>query len=222
MRMLSIALAVCVFPVGLVYAQDYGAVQRRLVEAVKAGELSREQVAPMMEALKKNAKPVVVHGEDAAKRARYNAGAKRIEEAIKSGRVSKADGEKRLTEMRKQMFPVRGNKDAKSDRGEATDRGALRRRYAEGAKRIEAAIKSGEVSKEDGEKRLVEMRDRMSPDGGDKGAKSDRANAGDIEAKKRRYMAGAEEIEAAVKAGKLSKEDAEKKLIEMRTKMFKK
>ena len=34
-------------------------------------------------------------------------------------------------------------------------------------------------------------------------------------------MAGAEEIEAAVEAGKLSKEDAEKKLIEMRTKIFK-
>ncbi len=227
MRMLTIALAVCIFPVGLVYAQDYGAVQRRLVEAVKAGELSREQVAPMMEALKKNAKPVVVQGEDAAKRERYKAGAKKIEEAIKSGRVSKADGEKRLTEMlRKQMFPVRGNKDAKSDRGEATDRGALRRRYAEGARRIEAAIKSGEVSQEDGEKRLIEMRNRMSPDGGDKaaksdkGTKSDRANAGDMEAKKRRYMAGAEEIEAAVKAGKLSKEDAEKKLIEMRTKIF--
>ena len=54
MRMLAIAFAVCIFPVGLVYAHDYGAVQRRLV---KAGELSREQVGPMMEALKKNAKP---------------------------------------------------------------------------------------------------------------------------------------------------------------------
>jgi hypothetical protein len=42
-----------------------------------------------------------------------------------------------------------------------------------------------------------------------------------MEAKKRRYMAGAEEIEAAVEAGKLSKEDGEKKLIEMRTKIFK-
>ena len=72
------------------------------------------------------------------------------------------------------------------------------------------------------------MRTKIFRSGGDKaaksdkGAKSDRANAGDMEAKKRRYMAGAEKIEAMVKAGKLSKEDAEKKLIEMRTKMFKK
>ncbi|MDE0937935.1 MAG: hypothetical protein OSA89_18650, partial [Mariniblastus sp.] len=84
------------------------------------------------------------------------------------------------------------------------------------------------------EKKLIEMRTKIFRSGGDKGAKSDkaaksdkgaksdRANAGDMEAKKRRYMAGEEKIEAAVKAGKLSKEDAEKKLIEMRTKMFKK
>jgi bla regulator protein BlaR1 len=161
MRMLTIALAVCIFPVGLVYAQDYGAVQRRLVEAVKAGELSREQVAPMMEALKKNAKPVVVQGEDAAKRDRYNAGAKRIEEAIKSGRVSKADGEKRLTEMRKQMFPVRGNKDAKSDRANAGDMEAKKRRYMAGAEKIEAMVKAGKLSKEDAEKKLIEMRTKM-------------------------------------------------------------
>ena len=223
MRMLAIAFAVCIFPVGLVYAQDYGAVQRRLVEAVKAGELSREQVGPMMEALKKNAKPAE-RGEvqdEAAMKRRYMAGAKKIEEAIKSGEVSKEDGKKRLIEMRKRMFPVQGDKNAQSDRGEETDRGASRRRYGEGAKTIEAAIKSGEVSKEDGEKKLIEMRKRMFPTRGDKAAKSDRAGADDMEAKKRRYMAGAEEIEAAVEAGKLSKEDAEKKLIEMRTKIFK-
>ena len=222
MRMLAIAFAVCIFPVSLVYAQDYGAVQRRLVEAVKAGELSHDQIGPMMEALKKNAKPAE-RGEvqdEAAMKRRYIAGAKKIEAAIKSGEVSKEDGEKRLIEMRKRMFPTHDDKAAKSVRGEETDRGALRRRYVEAAKTIEAAIKSGEVSKEDGEKRLIEMRKRMFPTRDDKAAKSVRAGADDVEAKKRRYMAAAEELEAAVDAGKLSKEDAEKKLIEMRKRMF--
>ncbi len=42
----------------------------------------------------------------------------------------------------------------------------------------------------------------------------------ELEAKKRRYMAFKEKIEAAIDAGKLSKEDAEKELIALRKKFF--
>ena len=217
MRMLTIVLAVCIFPVGLVYAQDYGAVQRRLIEAVKAGELSREQVAPMMEAMK-NSKSE--QSDEATSRERYATGAKRIEAAIESGRISKEDGEKRLAEMRKKMFPTRDKGDAKSDRVDGDDMEQRKSRYMAGAKRIEAAIKSGKISEVEGKNRLAEMRKQMSParDKGD--AKTDRAKGGDMEVRKRRYMAAAEEIEMAVEAGKMSREDAETKLIEMRKKMF--
>ena len=51
-------------------------------------------------------------------------------------------------------------------------------------------------------------------------AGSKHAHDREMEAKKRRYMAFAKEIEAAVEAGKISKEDAEKKLIALRKKMF--
>jgi len=275
-RMLTIVLAVCIFPVGLVYAQDYGAVQRRLIEAVKAGELSREQVAPMMEAMKR--KPNLEEGEKATgreryaagakrieaaiksgkisevegknllaemrkqmssardkgdaklnradsddmeqRKSRYMAGAKRIEAAIKSGKISEVEGKNRLAEMRKQMSPARDKGDAKLDRADSDDMEQRKSRYMAGAKRIEAAIKSGKISEVEGKNRLAEMRKQMSParDKGD--AKSDRAEGGDMELRKRRYMAGAEEIEMAVEAGKMSKGDAERKLIEMRKKMF--
>ena len=217
MRMLTIVLAVCIFPVGLVYAQDYGAVQRRLIEAVKAGELSREQVAPMMEAMKKSKSE---QSDEVTSRERYATGAKRIEAAIESGRISKEDGEKRLAEMRKKMFPTRDNGDAKSDRVDGDTMEQRKSRYTAGAKRIEAAIKSGKISEVEGKNRLAEMRKQMSParDKGD--AKTDRAEGGDMEVRKRRYMAAAEEIEMAVEAGKMSREDAETKLIEMRKKMF--
>ena len=218
MRMLTIVLAVCIFPVGLVYAQDYGAVQRRLIEAVKAGELSREQVAPMMEAMKRM--PKSEQSKEATSRERYATGAKQIEAAIKSGRISKEDGEKRLAAMREQMFPTRDNGDAKSDRVDGDDMEQRKSRYMASAKRIEAAIKSGKISEVEGKNRLAEMRKKMSPtrDKGD--AKTDRAEGGDMEVRKRRYMAAAEEIEMAVEAGKMSREDAETKLIEMRKKMF--
>ena len=217
-RMLTIVLAVCIFPVGLVYAQDYGAVQRRLIEAVKAGELSREQVAPMMEAMKR--KPNLEEGEKATGRERYAAGAKRIEAAIKSGKISEVEGKNLLAEMRKQMSSARDKGDAKLNRADSDDMEQRKSRYMAGAKRIEAAIKSGKISEVEGKNRLAEMRKQMSParDKGD--AKSDRAEGGDMELRKRRYMAGAEEIEMAVEAGKMSKGDAERKLIEMRKKMF--
>ncbi len=217
MRMLTIVLAVCIFPVGLVYAQDYGAVQRRLIEAVKAGELSREQVAPMMEAMKKSKSE---QSDEATSRELYAAGAKRIEAAIESGRISKDDGEKRLAEMRKKMFPARDIGDAKSDRVDGDNMDQRESRYVAGAKRIEAAIKSGKISEVEGKNRLAEMRKQMSPDRDKGDAKSDRAEGGDMEVRKRRYMAAAEEIERAVEAGKMSKQEAEKTLIEMRKEMF--
>ena len=218
MRMLTIALAVCIFPVGLVYAQDYGAVQRRLIEAVKAGELSREQVAPMMEAMKR--KPNLEQGEKATGRERYAAGAKRIEAAIKSGKISEVEGKNLLAEMRKRMSPARDKGDAKSDRAEGGDMEVRKRRYMAGADEIEMAVEAGKMSKEDAEKTLIEMRKEMFPARGKGDAKSDRVEGGDMELRKRRYMAGAEEIEMAVEAGKMSKGDAERKLIEMRKKMF--
>ncbi len=216
MRMLTIALAVCIFPVGLVYAQDYGAVQRRLIEAVKAGELSREQVAPMMEAMKKAKSE---QSDEATSRERYATGAKRIEAAIESGRTSKEGGEKRLAEMRKKMFPTRDNGDAKSDRVDGDNMEQRKSRYAAGAKRIEAAIESGKISEVEGKNRLAEMRKQMFParDKGD--AKSDRAEGGDMEQRKSRYMAGVKRIEAAIKSGKISEVEGKNLLAEMRKQM---
>ena len=216
MRMLTIVLAVCIFPVGLVYAQDYGAVQRRLIEAVKAGELSREQVAPMMEAMKKSKSE---QSDEATSRERYATGAKRIEAAIESGRISKEDGEKRLAEMRKKMFPPRDNGDAKSDRVDGDTMEQRKSRYTAGAKRIEAAIKSGKISEVEGKNRLAEMRKKMFPtrDKGD--AKSDRVDGDDMEQRKSRYMAGAKRIEAAIKSGKISEVEGKNRLAEMRKQM---
>jgi hypothetical protein len=65
-----------------------------LIEAVKAGELSREQVAPMMEAMKRKPNRSWSKVKEATGRERYAAGAKRIEAAIKSGKISEVEGEK--------------------------------------------------------------------------------------------------------------------------------
>ena len=86
---------------------------------------------------------------------------------------------------------------------------------------IEEAVDSGKLSKEDAEKKLIAVRKEMFSDAGEKKeARGDGDKDREMEVRKQRYMEFMKEIEAAVKAGKLSKEDAEKKLIEMRREMF--
>ncbi len=57
MRMTIVALAACVFPLGVVYAQDFEAIQGRLGSAVIAGELSEEQAHVMLDALRPSSRP---------------------------------------------------------------------------------------------------------------------------------------------------------------------
>jgi polyhydroxyalkanoate synthesis regulator phasin len=148
------------------------------------------------------------------------AAAEEIERAVEAGKMSKEDAEKTLIEMRKEMFPARGKGNAKTDRVEGGDMELRKRRYMAGADEIEMAVEAGKMSKGDAERKLIEMRKKMFPARGKVDAKTDRVEGGDMELRKRRYMAGAEEIEMAVEAGKMSKGDAERKLIEMRKKMF--
>ena len=222
-------LAIGILPLGLVYAQDYEAIQKRLGQAVKAGEISRGQAGAMLDALKGE------RGRDArqdsdqdmeARKNRYIEGVKKIEEMVKEGKVSKEDAEKRLGQMRARMFPSKdGAKDSKRAKGRSNADQEMeysKREYMAAAEKIERMFKEGKVSKEDAEKRLDQMRKKMFPERGTTKAKIGYPlrDKNTEEASKREYMAAAEKIEAMVKEGKVSKEDAEKRLGQMRARMF--
>ena len=53
-RLGIVMIASCILPLGFVYAQDFNAVERKLEEAIKAGDLSREDAAIMLNALKRS------------------------------------------------------------------------------------------------------------------------------------------------------------------------
>ena len=152
-------------------------------------------------------------GDEEDKRRRYEAGAAKIKEAIESGRISREDGEKRLVERRRRMWP-----DADRDRGDREhderdrsrdDEERKRRRYEERVARIKKAIDAGEISREDGEKRLASLRRVLVPEKSkDRGDRS----RGDEERKRRRYEEGAAKIEEAIESGKISREDGKKRL----------
>jgi len=76
-------------------------------------------------------------------------------------------------------------------------------------KRIEAGVKSGKIKREDAHKMLEGLRKRMEMTnrGGD-----DRKSEGENDPRKARYQAAEREIVAAVRAGKISREEAGKRL----------
>lgn len=87
--------------------------------------------------------------------------------------------------------------------------------YRRAAARIEAAVDSGRISKEDAKKRLAEMRKMVRP------VEQERSDQVDRQDPKRtitveEYQAAVERIKMAVESGRISKEDAEKRLTEMR------
>jgi len=93
--------------------------------------------------------------------------------------------------------------------------------YRRAERRLKAGVEAGKISKEDAEKRLIEMRKRVEagkrggrPEG--RGRPEGGENAQEKGISVEDYRRAEEKIKAAVEAGKVSKEDAEKRLIEMR------
>ena len=134
----------------------------------------------------------------------YRRAEEKIKAAVEAGKVSKEDAEKRLIEMRK---AVRGDKAKGKGRGFSVED------YRRAEKRMKAGIEAGKISKEDAEKRLIEMRKAIHSERGD-GKKKDRDERGV------KFRAIEEKTWAAVKAGKLSKDDAMKKLEDLKKEMF--
>ena len=89
-----------------------------------------------------------------------------------------------------------------------------------GEKRIREAVESGKITKEEARKRLEAMRKAAGKrDGGSEGR--GRPKGGSKEAElKRKYQAAEKEVWEAVKAGKASKEEGEKRLAHLKEKLF--
>lgn len=140
----------------------------------------------------------------------YEAVERRLGGAVEAGELS-------LEQANVMMEALRRSTRNESDDDRVME--AKKRRYMEFVERMEAAVKGGEISEEEAEKKLIAVRIEMF--GGERERSESRGEEDrEMEAKKRRYMEIAERMEAAVEAGKISAEDAEEKLIDLRTEMF--
>ena len=194
-RIAIVAIAISVFPLGVVYAQDLEAIKRRLGGAIEAGELSPDQAELMMDALRRSRQ---LTDKEVMER-QFMRIKEELKEAVKAGKVSEQDAENELNDVRREM----------QGPDERNDKEAMERRVMRIKEELNEAVEAGKISKEDAEKRLDNVRREMrGPD-----------ERGDKEAMERRVMRMKAELKEAFEAGKISKEDAEKKLDNVRREM---
>jgi|TARA_B110000263_G_scaffold92562_1_gene80924 hypothetical protein len=216
----SFAFVIC--PLGFVNAQErdgadarvnrFKAYATEISKAVEAGELTEEEAEKKLLAMRKRlaqqpaAKPTARDMD--ARVERYKAYVERIKKAVEAGELSEKEAEKKLIETRQRMF---GQPAAKSAEG---DKEARIRRFRAYAEEIQKAVDAGDLSEEEAEKKLLAMRKRLAQQPAEKPAERD------MDALVKRYKAYAAQIKKAVEAGEVSEEEAEKKLIETRLRLF--
>merc|ERR1712093_872968 len=109
------------------------------------------------------------------------------------------EAKKKLVEMRRMV---------RVDEAKAKGHGFTAEDFRRAEKRMKAGIEAGKITREEAERRLAEMRKRMHSQD-----KSQRPGRG-AELRKK-YQAAEKEIRAAVEAGKISREEAREKLMEV-------
>ncbi|MBA21436.1 MAG: hypothetical protein CMJ97_08690, partial [Planctomycetes bacterium] len=191
------------------------AAREKIIEAVKAGKLSREDAGKKLRAMKakdgqkKDAKGKAkgeAKGQERDGRARYEAARKELGEAVRSGKITREEAGKRWKAIEGRM------------------------KLGEDKKKHDRLVKEGKISQKDADTRFKESVEAYKKSlGGQDSRKAPRGKGGDkapakgkAKAKEKggsdKAAAAREKIIEAVKAGKLSREEAGKKLRAMKAK----
>jgi beta-lactamase regulating signal transducer with metallopeptidase domain len=197
MRMAIVAFATCVFPLGVVYAQEE-ALERRLAgikeelkQAVEAGEHSKEDAVKKFNAVRRELVERTERGYKEALERRLVGIKQELKQAVEAGEHSKEDAVKKFNAVRRELV----------ERTEGGDKEALEQGLVGIKQDLKRAVEAGKHSKEDAEKKFNAVRRELV----------ERTEGGDKEALERRLAGIKQKLKQAVEAGEHSKEDAVKK-----------
>ena len=143
---------------------------------------------------------------DDPRKARYLAAQRELSAAVKAGKISEADAKRRLSGLANSLW-----KKEKSQGGDA------KAKYQAAYREIIGAMKAGKISEAEAKKKLAAIKQSLSGQAHGKKDHGKRAQSNDRMAK---YKAIEREIYGAVKAGKMSKEEAHKKLAHVKRELF--
>ena len=153
---------------------------------------------------------------------------RRLDYGVSEGLLTREQADKLMAEAKKRMEVAGRENNERRERGdnnEGHDRESqsndrqdqARMGYEVRRKRIEEGVRSGKIKREDAAKMLEELRKRM---GAAKRGGNEKQEEKRQDPRLEKYRATERELTAAVKAGKLSKEDAQKKLIAVRKQLW--
>lgn len=199
----TLLLAATTMPLGVAYAQDFAAIERRLGAGVAEGELTLEQAVAMMHALRKESKHSAGDRSDLD---RIRAAAEETQRALESGRISPEDARRRQAEIRRAMV----ERDAARVR--APKLPTARDDMSRAREELKRAAEAGAMSKEHAERRLEELR------------KVEREHDLERRAIERRvsreeYANHLADLKRMIESGRITEEDGKRRLEEIRKKL---
>jgi polyhydroxyalkanoate synthesis regulator phasin len=216
--------AMIVLPLNIASAADFEAVERKLGEAVAEGYLSLNEAKVMFDALRKSGhfqKHPQQHPEKYPQKHDKKAGHKpdhhkegqanheaiwnKLQAMVKAGQITEKQAHQKMGEIKKQ---AKGKHEGKGDGDERM------RKYREIEEKVHAAVRAGKMSKEDAHRKLESIKKEIFSGGQDKAGNG----GGDERARKFREIET--EIHEAVNAGKMSREDAHRKLEGLKREIF--
>ncbi len=133
--------AIVVLPLGIVSAQDYDAVGKRLREAVTAGELSPDQARAMMDELRRAAQQDEGQSVDGKK---WDDIKRRVEAAVKSGDITREEADAKYKEIKKLMAQKKKAGASKKKKLKAED--AKLEAYE---RKLKQAVANGEMTEDE-------------------------------------------------------------------------
>jgi len=201
----------------------YDGFERRIKAAVANGDMTREEAARQLDGFKKRLDVRAGSGGDAPKpnpRDEYARVEKELKAMVDAGKISKEDARRRLAGFRERLGRSAGDKPAADG-----DPDAKRQLAYDGfERRIKAAVENGDMTREEAGKQLRAFKERLSSR---RGPGEDQVKDGDGRGRTRgdaekpdsdRANPEVEKIYAAVRAGKLTREEAGKKLRALKSK----
>ncbi len=149
---------------------------------------------------------------DDPRKARYLSAQRELSAAVKAGKISEADAKRRLAGFGKSLW-------AKEKTQGGGDKANAERiaKYRHAEREIMFAVKAGKISEAEAKKKLAIIKKGLSGENHGKAKHGKKEHGNERMAK---YKAIEREIYGAVKAGKLSKEDAANKLAHIKRELF--
>ena len=188
LRLTAVAFAAWLLPLGVAYAQnpDVRAVAERLERAVKAGEMSKDQMDAVLRMLKQ---PQGRANKDTKVKKRRDASPdvqkmiddtrRRVRELVEAGEMTRAEAgeamEKRIAEIKKRAGSAASKQ--RDDKGNKKSKGTPDRRW----QRLEQAVKNGDMTEAEAKQKYVEWEKSAKAEAGsDKKSQKKRKAKGSI------------------------------------------